>query len=143
MSQASSCYGHRGRQVYCPNYCMLANQFTLMTNENYHCVFSKSPLLCMCSQCSTYGKTSLTPCITHCPQSMQNLKLGGVPLACFNPSINHCQFSFVSESITPTSFGNIQLCPSVAQAMHNFPLNFLIQNVLSTPKQGLQPLRKP
>jgi hypothetical protein len=122
---------------------MLANQFTLMTNENYHCAFHKCPLLSVRSLCSAYGKTSLTPCITDSPQSMQNVKPSGVPLASFNLFINHCLFSFVSESITLTSLGIIQLCPSVAQAMHNFPLNFLVQNVLCTPKQGLQPLRKP
>ena len=97
----------------------------------------------MHSLCSAYGKTSLTPCITACPQFVQNVRPGGVPIASFNLSINQTQFSFVSESMTPIATGYIQLCASTAQAMHNYSLNFPHKKVLSTAKYGLQPLRKP
>ena len=53
----------------------------------------------MHSLCSACGRTSLTPCITIYPQSVQNVRPGGVPIASFNLSINQTQFSFILESI--------------------------------------------
>ena len=97
----------------------------------------------MHSLCSACQKTSLTPCITACPQSVQNVKPGGVPIASFNLFISQIQFSFVSESMTPIATGYIQLCASTTQAMHKYLLNFSHKKVLSTAKYGLQPLRKP
>jgi len=97
----------------------------------------------MHSLCSTCGKTSLTPCITAYPQSVQNVRPGGVPIASFNLSINQTQFSFVLESMTPIATRYIQLCASTAQVMHSWSLNFQHKKVLSTAKYGLQPLRKP